>query len=49
MEDEVRTIWKECFEDLYLRKRLHSKCVALMGFGEVSTLEESELEELRFR
>ena len=30
-----------------LRKRLQSTCLALMGLGEVTTLEESQLEELR--
>ena len=50
-KDEVRKIWKEYFEDLYniLRKKLQSTCVVLMGFGEVTTSEESQLEELRLR
>ena len=51
-EDGARKIWKEYFEDLYnidLRKRLQSTCVALMAFREVTTLEESRLEELRLR
>ena len=52
-EEEVRKIWKKNFEDLYniyiLRKILQYTCVASMGFGEVTTLEESQLEELRLR
>ena len=32
-----------------LRNRLQSTCVDLMGFGEVTTSEKSQLEELRFR
>ena len=49
-EAEVRRIWKEYFEDLYnivLKKRLQSTCVALMGFGEATTSEESRLGEQR--
>ena len=49
-ENEVRKIWKEYFGDLYnidTSNRLQSTCVALMGSGEVTTSEESQLEELR--
>ena len=52
-EDEVRRIWKEYFEDLYniyiLRNRWQPTCVTLMGFGVVTTSEESLLKELRLR
>ena len=42
-EDEVR---KTCI--IYIvRNRLQSTYAALMGFGEETTLEESQLEELR--
>ena len=36
-------------EDEVLRNKWQSKCVALMGFRELTTLEESKLEELRLR
>ena len=43
-EDEVRRIWKEYFEDL-----LQFTCVTLMGFGEETISDVSQLEELRLR
>ena len=47
---EVRKIWKDYFEDLYnIDLRIQSRCVALMGFGEVTNSEESQLEDLRLR
>ena len=45
-EAEVRRIWQEYYEDLYIidtQERLQSTCVALMELGEVATLEESRL------
>ena len=51
-EGEVRRNWREYFEDLYniyTREQVAATCVALMGFGEVITSEESQLEELRLR
>ena len=47
-ERSRRSILKICIIQI-LRKRLQSTCVALMGFGEVTDSEESELEELRMR
>ena len=32
-----------------LKSKFHSTCVALMAFGEVTTSEKSQLEELRLR
>ena len=49
-ENEARKIWKDYFEDLYnidTQKRLQFTYAALMGFREVATSEESQLEELR--
>ena len=44
-EDEVLRIWKEYFEDLHnIDTQEH---VALMGFGEATSSEENQLEELR--
>ena len=51
-EDEARKIGRSILKIriiLILRKRLQSKCVALMGFGDVTNSEESHLEELRLR
>ena len=51
-EGEVRRNWREYFEDLYniyIREQVAATCVALMGFGEVITWEESQLEELWLR
>ena len=52
-EKEVRKIWKEYFFlDLYnidTQKEVAVTCVALTGFKEVTTSEESQLEELRLR
>ena len=48
----MRRIWKEYFKDLYnipTQKQVAVHCVALMGFREITTLEESLLEELRLR
>ena len=48
---EVGTGGRQSVKDLYniLGKRLQSTCVALMEFKEVTTSEESQLEELRLR
>ena len=46
-ERSGRSILKICIIWI-LRNRLQSTCVALIGFGEVTTSEESQLEELRF-
>ena len=51
-EDEVRGIWKKYFEDMYnidTQEQVQSTCVALMRFGEETTSEERNLEELRLR
>ena len=53
-EDEARKIWKEYFEDLYnIDLYSGTGCIPhmwlLMGFGEVTTSEERQLEELRLR
>ena len=43
--NEVKRIWKDYFEDIYviwiLKSRLQSTCVALMVFRGVTILEES--------
>ena len=44
-EDKARKIWKKYFEDLY---NIDTQEEDLMGFGEVTTLEENQLEEVRF-
>ena len=43
-----RSILKICIIKI-LRKRLQFTCVALMGFGEVTSSEESLLEKLRLK
>ena len=50
-ENEVGNIWKEYFENMYniLRKTLQYTFVSLMGFGEVTTSKDNQLEELRLR
>ena len=47
-ESSGRSILKICIIKT-LMKRLQSTCVALMGYGEVTNSEESQLEELRLR
>ena len=49
-EDEVQRIWKEYFEELYNidpREQVPIHMCDLIGFEEVTTSEESLLEELR--
>ena len=52
-EDEIRSIWKEYFEDLddliNSQEHVAVHMWALMGFGELTTSEESLMEELRLR
>ena len=48
-EDEVRRIWKEYFEGLYNIDTWEQVTVHMLGFGEVTISEESQLEELRLR
>ena len=48
-EDEVRKTWKENFEGLYNIGTQERVAIHMMGFGEVTTLEESQMEELRLR
>ena len=51
-EDEVRRIWKEYLEDLYniyTQEQVAVHVLALTGFGDETTSEESQLEELRVK
>ena len=49
-ENGVRKIWKEYFEVLYnIDTQEEVAAVDLMGFGEVTTSEENQLEEPRLR
>ena len=51
-EDELRKLWKEYFEDLYnidTQGEAAVQMCALRGFGGVTTLEESQLEEVEVR
>ena len=51
-KNEARKIWKEYFEDLYNIDTQEQDAVHMcgkMGFGQVTTSEESQLKELRLR
>ena len=51
-DDEVRSIWKEYFKDLYnidAQEQVGSTCVVLIGFGDVNAWEETLLKDLRLR